>query len=40
MGHSLKKIRPGAFQSFFRTEAVGGLILLLCGCAALALANS
>jgi NhaA family Na+:H+ antiporter len=37
MAVSLEKIRPGAFQSFFRTEAVGGLV---CGCAALALANS
>jgi NhaA family Na+:H+ antiporter len=35
-----KKAWPGAFQRFFQTEAVGGLILLVCGCAALVLANS
>jgi NhaA family Na+:H+ antiporter len=36
----LKKIELTVFQRFFRTETVGGLILLLFGCAALALANS
>jgi NhaA family Na+:H+ antiporter len=36
----LKKIDVTVFQRFFRTETVGGLILLLFGFAALALANS
>ena len=36
----LKKIELTVFQRFFRTETVGGLILLFFGCAALALANS
>ena len=36
----LKKIELTVFQRFFRTETVGGLILLLFGFAALALANS
>lgn len=40
MADRLKKIELTAFQRFFRTEAVGGLILLLFGLAALALANS
>jgi len=40
MAVRLKKIELTAFQRFFRTEAVGGLILLLFGFAALALANS
>ena len=40
MAVRLKKIELTAFQRFFRTETVGGLILLLFGCAALALANS
>jgi Na+:H+ antiporter, NhaA family len=35
-----KKIQPTIFQRFFRTETVGGLILLFFGFAALALANS
>jgi NhaA family Na+:H+ antiporter len=35
-----KKIDVTVFQRFFRTETVGGLILLLFGFAALALANS
>ena len=35
-----KKIELTVFQRFFRTETVGGLILLLFGFAALALANS
>jgi NhaA family Na+:H+ antiporter len=36
----VKKIRPTIFQRFFRTETVGGSILLLFGVAALVLANS
>jgi Na+:H+ antiporter, NhaA family len=36
----LKKIDVTVFQRFFRTETVGGLILLLFGFAALTLANS
>lgn len=36
----VKKIQPTIFQRFFRTETVGGLILLFFGFAALALANS
>lgn len=36
----LKEIDVTVFQRFFRTETVGGLILLLFGFAALALANS
>ena len=40
MAALLKKALPNTFQRFFRTEAVGGLILLLSGLAALALANS
>jgi NhaA family Na+:H+ antiporter len=36
----VKKIRPTIFQRFFRTETVGGSVLLLFGIAALALANS
>jgi Na+:H+ antiporter, NhaA family len=40
VGVRLKKIRPTIFQRFFRTETVGGSILLLFGIAALALANS
>jgi NhaA family Na+:H+ antiporter len=40
MAVRLKKIELTVFQRFFRTETVGGLILLLFGCAALALANS
>ena len=35
-----KKVERTVFQRFFRTETVGGLILLLFGFAALALANS
>jgi Na+:H+ antiporter, NhaA family len=35
-----KKIGPTIFQRFFRTETVGGSVLLLFGVAALALANS
>jgi NhaA family Na+:H+ antiporter len=40
MAFRLKKIELTVFQRFFRTETVGGLILLLFGFAALALANS
>jgi NhaA family Na+:H+ antiporter len=40
MAVRLKKIELTVFQRFFRTETVGGLILLLFGFAALALANS
>jgi NhaA family Na+:H+ antiporter len=40
MAVRLKKIELTAFQRFFRTEAVGGLILLLFGFTALVLANS
>jgi NhaA family Na+:H+ antiporter len=36
----VRKIQPTVFQRFFRTEAVGGSVLLLFGIAALALANS
>lgn len=36
----LKKIELTVFQRFFRTETVGGLILLLFAFAALGLANS
>jgi Na+:H+ antiporter, NhaA family len=36
----IKKIPPTIFQRFFRTETVGGSVLLLFGIAALALANS
>jgi len=36
----LKTIQPTIFQHFFRTETVGGLILLFFGFAALGLANS
>jgi len=36
----VKKIQPTIFQRFFRTETVGGSVLLLFGIAALALANS
>jgi Na+:H+ antiporter, NhaA family len=36
----MPRIRPKLFQLFYRTEAVGGLVLLLCGLAALAIANS
>ena len=36
----VKKIQPTAFQRFFRTETVGGSILLLFGIAALVMANS
>jgi hypothetical protein len=40
MAVRLKKIPQTIFQRFFRTETVGGLILLLFGLAALGLANS
>jgi NhaA family Na+:H+ antiporter len=36
----VRKIRPTIFQRFFRTETIGGSILLLFGIAALALVNS
>jgi NhaA family Na+:H+ antiporter len=36
----VRKIQPTIFQRFFRTETAGGSVLLLCGIAALALANS
>jgi Na+:H+ antiporter, NhaA family len=36
----MRKIQPTIFQRFFRTETVGGSVLLLFGIAALALANS
>jgi len=36
----VRKIQPSIFQRFFRTETVGGSVLLLFGIAALALANS
>jgi NhaA family Na+:H+ antiporter len=36
----VRKIPPTIFQRFFRTETVGGSVLLLFGIAALALANS
>lgn len=36
----VRKIRPTIFQRFFRTETVGGSVLLLFGIAALVLANS
>jgi Na+:H+ antiporter, NhaA family len=40
MAVRLKEIRPTIFQRFFRTETVGGSVLLLFGVAALVLANS
>src|SRR5947209_19176222 len=40
MAVRLKKIPQTIFQRFFRTETIGGLILLLFGLAALGLANS
>ncbi len=40
MAVRLKKIPQTIFQRFFRTETVGGLILLLFGSAALVFANS
>ena len=40
MAVRLKKIQPTIFQRFFRTETVGGSVLLLFGIAALVLANS
>ncbi len=40
MAVCLKRIQPTIFQRFFRTETVGGLVLLLFGIAALLLANS
>jgi NhaA family Na+:H+ antiporter len=40
MAVRLKKIELTVFQRFFRTETVGGLVLLLFGFAALILANS
>ena len=36
----LKKIQLTIFQHFFRTETLGGLVLLGFGLAALAIANS
>jgi Na+:H+ antiporter, NhaA family len=36
----VRKIRPTIFQRFFRTETIGGSVLLLFGIAALAIANS
>jgi len=36
----VKKIQPTIFQRFFRIEAIGGLVLLLFGLAALVIANS
>jgi Na+:H+ antiporter, NhaA family len=36
----LKTIQPAVFQRFFRTETVGGSVLLLFGMAAVVLANS
>ena len=36
----LRKIQPTVFQRFFRTETIGGSILLLFGIAALVMANS
>jgi NhaA family Na+:H+ antiporter len=36
----LRKIQPSIFQRFFRTETVGGLVLLFFAIAALILANS
>jgi Na+:H+ antiporter, NhaA family len=40
MAVRLRKIQPSIFQRFFRTETVGGSILLLLAIAALILANS
>jgi NhaA family Na+:H+ antiporter len=40
MAVRLKRIQPTIFQRFFRTETVGGSVLLLFGIAALVLANS
>jgi NhaA family Na+:H+ antiporter len=40
MAVRLKKVPQTIFQRFFRTETIGGLILLLFGLAALGLANS
>lgn len=40
MGARLKKIPLTIFQRFFRTETLGGLILLAFGLAALVIANS
>ena len=36
----VRTIQPTIFQRFFRTETAGGSVLLLCGIAALVLANS
>lgn len=36
----VKKIKPAIFQRFFRTETIGGFVLLFFGLVALALANS
>ena len=40
MAANLKKIPQTIFQRFFRTETVGGLVLLAFGLAALVIANS
>ena len=40
MAVRFKKIRPTIFQRFFRTETIGGSVLLVFGVAALAIANS
>jgi NhaA family Na+:H+ antiporter len=40
MAANLKKIQQTIFQRFFRTETVGGLVLLAFGLAALVIANS
>jgi NhaA family Na+:H+ antiporter len=40
MAVPLKKIRETIFQRFFRTETIGGFVLLFFGLAALAIANS
>jgi Na+:H+ antiporter, NhaA family len=40
MAAPLKKIRETIFQRFFRTETIGGIILLVSGLAALLVANS
>jgi Na+:H+ antiporter, NhaA family len=36
----MPRIHPKLFQRFYETEALGGLVLLFCGLAALAVANS
>lgn len=40
MARSRRSHSFGPFQEFFRTEAAGGAVLLVCACAALVMANS